>query len=166
MQYSDIRNSICSGDLLGFSHEGWSSVKDVKSQIVRIATRSEFSHIGIAVVLSGRVFVLEAVVPCVRLFPLSKYDSFYHIPLEAKWTDEIEKKAFSHIGDKYSQFAAIKAFFVSLGKGNTQECAALAITVASYAGIDLGSRDTPDAVMEAAQRFGFPTYYIENKGNR
>jgi hypothetical protein len=97
-KYSEIRSQIKSGDLLAFRHEGWKSWHDFKVQLVRMFTRSEYSHVAVAWVVGERVMVVEAVEPCVRIFPLSKLGSFYWIPLNAPWKKETEEKALSYVG--------------------------------------------------------------------
>lgn len=160
MEYSEIRSQIRSGDLLAWSHEGWGSWYDIKIQLVRMFTRSEYSHVGVAWVVGDRVFVLEAVEPMARIYPLSKLGSFYHIPLKAPWSQSTEEKALSYIGADYKQLQAIKAFFKPLGRGNVSECAALVLTILDNDGIDLGHFATPDAVVLQAQLYGNPTMYV------
>ena len=161
MKYSDARSTIKSGDLLAWSHRGFGTWHDIKIQIVRIATRSEYSHVGVAWVVGGRVFVIEAVQPLVRIYPLSKLGSFYHIPLGALWRPETEEIALAHIGGPYSQLDAVKAFFRPLGKSVVTECAALVLNILRADGIDLGDRATPDAVVYQAQLYDHPTFLID-----
>ena len=161
--YNEYRSKIKSGDLLAWSHRGWKSIHDIKIQLVRMFTQSEYSHVGVAWVVGERVFVIEAVEPCVRIFPLSKLGSFYHIPLNAPWSASTEEKALSYVGAEYKQLQAIKAFFKPLGKGNVSECAALVLTILEHDGIILENRATPDAVVYQAQLYGHPTFYVENK---
>ena len=75
-KYSEYRDQIKSGDLLAWSHRGFRSWHDFKVQAVRLFTQSEYSHVGIAWVVGGRVFVIEAVEPRVRIFPLSKLGEY------------------------------------------------------------------------------------------
>lgn len=163
MDYQSHRPSIKSGDLLAWSNKKWKTWHDIKIQLVRIFLQTEYSHVGTALVMGGRVWVLEAVEPRSRIYPLSKLGSFYHIPLPANWTPEVEEKALSYIGEEYKQLHAIKAFFKPLEKEDVSECAALAIAIADKCGLDLGVRATPDEVVEQAQRYGGPTYYIEQE---
>lgn len=166
MNYEEARSKIKSGDLLAFSHKSWKTWKDVKSQLVRVFTRSDFSHVATAWVVGDRVMCIEAVIPEVRIYPLSKNGDFFWLPTNAKWTPEAEEAALSYVGNKYSQWAAIKAFFCNIGKRNTQECAALAITIAEATGVDLGDKQTPDAVVTAALRGGSMMRFIENGGGK
>ena len=160
--YKEYRGNIKSGDLLGWSHRGWKTFHDIKIQIVRMLTQSEYAHVGTAWVVGDRVFVIEAVKPRARIYPLSKLGSFYHIPLKAAWSPSTEELALSYVGSDYKQLEAIKAFFKPLTKGSVSECAALATTIAAHDGIDLGTRATPDSVILQAQMYGYPTHFIKN----
>ena len=163
--YKEQRPKIKSGDILAWSHRGWRNWHDIKVQMVRMFTQSEYSHVGVAWVVGGRVFVIEAVMPIARIFPLSKLGSFYHVPMEANWSEVAEEYALSHVGDEYSQLQAIKAYFKSLGNDNTSECAALVISVLSRDGIFLNCKATPSAVILAAQEGGKQLLYVRNDGN-
>jgi len=162
MKYSEKRSAIRSGDLLAWSHRAWGSWYDFKIQMVRVFTRSEYSHVATAWVVGQRVFAIEAVEPRARIFPLSRLGSFFHIPLEAPWRAETEESALRDVGTEYRQLEAIKAFFRPLPRDSASECAALAMKIARADGIDLGDRATPDAVVLAAQKLGHPTNYVES----
>lgn len=100
MDYSQVRSSIKSGDILAFSHGDWKTISGIKTNIVRIFTRSTYSHVGIAWVVADRVFVLEAVKPKIRIYPLSTSGSFYLIQDGANWTKEAEDYALFYITNK------------------------------------------------------------------
>lgn len=161
-KYDEYKQNIKSGDLLCWSHRGWGSWYDFKIQMVRLFTRSEYSHVGVAWQVGGRWFVIEAVEPRVRIYPLSKLGSFYHIPMKLNWTEDVEEKALSYVGAEYFQLKAIKAFFKPWRKGDVSECAALALQIYADAGKDMGDRATPDAITLQAQLYGHPTHYIKN----
>jgi hypothetical protein len=163
MTYDEARSSIKTGDLLAWSHIGIKSFHDLKVAIVRAATRSEYSHVGMALVMGGRVWVVEAVKPCVRIFPLSRCGSFYLTPLQATWDVATHELALAHIGDEYSELDAVKAFLGASMKNTLSECAALVLALCDSAGISLGERATPDAVVLSAQKLGSPTYFIINE---
>lgn len=160
MYYSEARPLIKSGDLLAWSHHGWGSWYDIKIQLVRIFTRSEYSHVGVAWVIGKRVFVLEATNPHVRIYPLSKADDFYWIPMGAEWTEEVESYALSKIGEKYSTKDAIKAFF-SLPIDNREwECAEYVKEVLAKAKIFLGNKLIPSKIVQRALEFKKPMTYV------
>ena len=162
MDYSTARPLIRSGDLVSQSHGDWTTFRGIKTNIVRIFTRSTYSHVGIAWVIGGRVFMLEAVKPKLRIYPMSKIGDFYLLPLQARWCEVAENLALEKVGVDYSELVAMKAFFEPLRQGEARECAAYALTVLAMDGIDLGNRATPDAVVLAAMKRGADCTFISN----
>ena len=154
MDYSTGREFIRSGDLIAQSHGDWTTWRGIKVNLVRIFTRSTYSHVGIAWVIGGRVFILEAVKPKLRIYPMSKIGDFYLLPLQAPWGEAAENVALKNIGVDYSEIVAMQAFFGPLQAGEIRQCAAYALAVLRADGIDLGSRATPDAVVLAAMQRG------------
>jgi hypothetical protein len=142
------------------NYKEWDSFHDFKIQMVRLFTQSEYSHVGVAWVVAGRVFVIEAVEPRARIYPLSKLGNFYHIPMQAEWRATTEEAAISFVGAEYKQLEALKAFFKPLAEGSVSECAALVMEIMMRDGIYLGRRATPDAIVREAQMLGHPTYYV------
>ena len=163
MNYADIRPTIRSGDLLAFSHGSWRTWREIKTNAVRVFTRSTYSHVGLAWVVGGRVFVLEAVKPEIRIYPLSISGDFYLVPMRADWSPATEEFAIECVGTDYSEIDAIRAYLHPLEAGNVNECAAYVREVLKRENIDLGDRSTPDAVVLAAQkRKGSMLIYVEN----
>lgn len=160
--YKEHRDKIRSGDVLAWSHRGWKSWRDIKIQLIRIFTRSEYSHTATAWVVADRVFVIEAVEPVARIFPLSKLGDFYHIPMDAPWHASTEEYALNKVGSDYKQLQAIKAYFESLGKDSAAECAALTIAIADKDGIDLGIKAIPAKVVQMALLLGKKLFFITN----
>lgn len=160
--YDYVRPRIRSGDLLAFSHGDWSSFQGILVNGVRVFCKSTYSHVGVAWVIKNRVFVIEAVVPMVRNFPLSLSGDFYWLPTGAPWLDETEEYAVSTIGTPYKRWDAIRGYFEPLEDGNVHECASLAREILKRDGIDLGPMSRPDSVVQAAQDKLFPMYRISN----
>jgi len=156
MRYAEARPLIRSGDLLAWSHRApfWRSWHDFKIAMIRSFTQSEYSHVGTAWVIGGRVFVIEAVMPLVRIYPLSKAGEFYHLPLQAAWSDAALSFALAKVGHPYSQLQAMQAFFHLPASDDRWECAELARAIAAQDGISLGDKATPTAVVRAAQLRG------------
>ena len=119
MIYADARLRIKSGDVLAFSHRPIRSWYDLQIAIVRAFTRSEYSHVGIAYRLAGRVFILEAVSSGIRIYPLSRCGAFYWIP-RLRMTVAEEVEALLHVGAPYSKWEALKAFFGKSDDTNDQ----------------------------------------------
>src|SRR5674476_1317199 len=124
LTYAETRPRVMSGDVLAWSmRDGWfSSFHNFKVRVVRMFTSSEFDHNAVAWVIGGRVFALEAVMPLVRIYPLSKLGDFYWLPM-GKWTPDAEEFALAHIGTPYSQAKAIRAFFGPVAHDEQEECA-------------------------------------------
>jgi uncharacterized protein YycO len=105
INYSAIRDSLKSGDLVFMSSSHW------KARLVKWWTNSRFSHVAIVYKFGGRVFLIEAVLSGVRIYPLSNVKQEYTLvqvdPLD--FTAEAEAYALKHIGDEYSQVQAVLA---------------------------------------------------------
>lgn len=164
MDYADARPLIRSGDLLAFSSGSWKTWSGIKVNIVRMFTRSTYSHVGLAWAIGGRVFVLEAVKPRLRIYPLSQCHDFYLLGLKAPWREQTETFALENIGGTYSEWVALQAFFRPLEKGNVRQCAAYVREILLFDGIDLGDRSTPDAVVDAALARGADIDFVTMKG--
>lgn len=161
MKYEDARAQIKSGDLLAWSHGGWGNWHDIQISLVRMFTRSEFSHVGIALVGAGRVFILEAVSGGVRLFPLSRELPFYWIARPRELSGEAIDFAFDRLGDGYSKLQAILAFLdmLSHGEDDLWECAEYVLEILEADGEVLTNVATPTGVVKAAmQRWGSLNY--------
>lgn len=161
MKYPQARQMIRSGDILAWSHRGITSWHDLKIWFVRMFTRSEYSHVGTAWVIGDRVFVIEAVMPLVRIYPLSKLGPFYWLQMGAYWRNATETLALAHVGDEYSQIQAIVSPFVTPADDHRWECAELVARIARQDSIDLGDVYTPSEVVLAAQKRGAPLTYVE-----
>lgn len=145
MKYSTVRPAIKSGDVLAWSHRKLRSWYDFKIMLVRLFTMSEYSHVGLAVVMGGRVWVLEAVTPRIRLVPLSNLLPCYVVSGN-KMTKEEINSALDWVGRgdvEYSQIEAIKGY---LGKNDRADGA---VQCAELVNIILGlpCRDTPSATV-------------------
>jgi hypothetical protein len=162
MDYEDARSEIKSGDILAFSHVGWKNWHDIKIQAVRMFTQSEYSHLATAWVMGGRVFVIEAVMPLVRIYPLSKLGDFYWIPMDAPWTSDTEEFALAAVGNKYSQLQAIQAFFAMPRTDSLWECAEFSQTVAARDGIVIDCNPTPSKVVKQLQLMGKDIKFVKN----
>lgn len=160
MKYVDYRDSIKSGDLLAWSHRGWKSWYDIKVQMVRFFTQSEYSHVGTAWVYGGRIFVIESVSPYIRIVPLSNLLPCYLIKIYAPWKYETEKFALSLVGiGGYSQWEAVKAFFRKNDNPDKWECAEFVHELWKKDSLSLTPyKDTPSEVVLEAQSIGTLIY--------
>lgn len=166
MRYQDARPLIQSGDLLAFTHKRARSWYDLQVMAVRIGTASEYCHVAQVWAVGGRLWVLEAVTPLVRMVPLSHFaaEGFYWIPMAAPISDAELETALAQVGRVgYSKWQAVKAYFgrLQLGADGLTQCCEYVITNRRLSGVDLGPVATPAAVVQAAQRMGKSVFYIE-----
>jgi len=168
MLYSEHRDSIQSGDLLAWSHHGWALWYDFQIQVVRMFTRSEYAHVGIAWRTSGRLFVIEAVTPRVQIFPLSLCENFYHLSMGKELTWDAEEFALSQVGEPYSKWMCLKAAFHNLRKGDLGEwqCAKLANEILRVNGFDFGETYEPTSLVQAVLDTGKSLAYIRMKDDK
>jgi len=154
VNYADARPSIRSGDLLAWGHEAWGSWYDLQVQGVRMFTRSEYAHAAVAWCIGDRVLVIEAVVPAVRIFPLSRLLPCYWLLGEKRepWTDATELTALSKIGEPYSKWEAVKSFIakVTPGANGVWQCAELAAFIRAQMLLENYESPTPTSVVQAA----------------
>jgi len=157
MKYEDIRPTLKSGDLISssFLQPAFSSWYAFKVAVVQAWTRSDISHVALVWVppTTKRVWIIEAVVPCVRVRPLSQAldegEDVYHTPMNCDWS-KVEDFAFEHIGTPYSQLLAMVSSIEPWKHGKYTECAGLTIDIMNAAGIDLGNIATPQDILRHA----------------
>lgn len=166
MNYNEARPLIQSGDLLAWSHYSWATWYDLQVQAVRIATESEYCHVGLALAFAGRVWVVESVQPTVRLMPLSNLldGGAFWLPLNAPMSDAETEFALAKVGKgKYSKLQAIQAQLnaIEVGADDLWSCAEFLIAARRLSGVDLGPKATPAAVVRAAQaRLRAPLHFL------
>ena len=163
--YCERRPQFKSGDLIAQSHGDWESWSNVQTLGIRLFTLSTYSHVGVIWVnqATRRVYVIEAVVPELRMVPLSEVGSFYHLPLYADWTGAATFYAKEQVGKPYSKWQAIRAYFGPLPAGSVGQCAALSREILQRAGVDLGTRSTPDALVQRALELHSTLTFVENE---
>ena len=164
IKYLDVRSSMKSGDIIAISHTGWRTRRDIESEIVRMATRSEFSHVGMLWLTGGRVFVLEAVTPTVTVSPLSKYKDFFWLAMNKPLSDTALKTGLSHVGERYSRLEAIWGFFGCNLKDNKKwECAEYVKVILDANGVCIPGTDTPSNVVRwCMERFNCAIVEVQN----
>lgn len=162
MNYTDARPMIKTGDLLAFTHTEMRSWYDFQVQMVRMATKSEFSHVGIAYVIYDRIFVLEAVGTGVRMFPLSRALPFYIVSNPKPLTDTALEWAFARIGDKYEnklKMVIAQLFRIDLKHNKRLQCSEYVNGILAMNNQQITNIDTPTAIVKAAmEKWGALTY--------
>ena len=165
MDYKEYHSNIKSGDLIVFSATKIRTTYDLLSYIVRLFTMSEYNHVGIAWAIGDRNLIVEAQVPEIKISPLKKLGSFYHIPMDVNFTDEALEILLDKVGQKYSYLEAIKAYFKKNDHTNDDWiCVDYVKYFYESIGIDIGSVSTPsDVVTNVIKKLNKPLLYVENK---
>jgi hypothetical protein len=166
MNFEDFKRVAKPGDLIAVSHQTWGSLADVESQIVRIVTESEYSHVCVVLDNDGDTpHILEAVVPAVTANPASRYldYGFYFIPTPDKPMSDAER-AYGHskIGQAYSKVEAVEGDLnlLDIGASDKWQCSELTIAMRRFSALDLGPHATPAAVVQKALSLGYTLHYI------
>jgi len=163
MTYDQIRPLIKTGDLLSFSHKAHGSWYDFQIHMVRKATESEFSHVGIAYVVYDRVFILEAVTSGVRMYPLSRALPFYFVSNPQELSDAALEWAFQHIGNEYeSKWRMVLATFIDIDLKNNHrfQCSEYVNGILMMNDQELTAIDTPSSIVEAAMQHWGSLQYV------
>jgi len=156
MKYTDVRPTIKSGDVLVWNSKSW------HLKLVSFFTTSQYNHIALVVVVSGRVMILEATLKGVTLTPLSEELPCYLISLPQYWNNQVQELAFSSLGNKYSIWQAILGGLGLLdpGKDDRWQCAELVSVVLASAGMIDKFEMTPVLLVEQLIEQGAPLTYL------
>jgi hypothetical protein len=161
--YSVIRPTIKTGDILAWSHGSWKSWYMAQLNLVRIATRSEFNHVGVAWVVGGRVLVLEAIVPKIVANPLSDFLPCYHVPMNlGNINDKIMAEK---LGGDYSKWEAIRGFLNDkmLEENTKWQCSKHVQWIHMHNNPEWANvKSTPSAVIKfALEELGEQLYFVK-----
>lgn len=141
---SEIRD----GDLLA-----WSDRRGLYANVIRFFTMSEYTHVGIAIIENGELYVVEAVAPVVRKVKVINRMPFFHIPMNIEMNRELKNKALSFIGKKYSTIQALLSWFNFYVNDDKWYCTELAYEFYEEAGIVFDKHLTPtDFIRQAVNR--------------
>lgn len=164
MDYATARGKIKTGDLLFWSSGSWSSWHDIQVLAVRLFTLSEYSHVGVAWVANGRVFVIHATGRGVIIEPLSLQGSFYWVPMRTKFSAEALEAGFSRVGERYSKMQAIAGFLrrLPIGSDPLWQCAEFVIWFYAKNGIALSHLATPAGVAKSVMALGREMVLVKN----
>ena len=149
MDYAVFRPQIKTGDLLAWSTHRARGLHRFVNNLIRIFTMSEYCHVGIAWVIGDRVFVIEAVQPCVRIFPLSGEIPFYHVGMEMKINETQLNFLLARVGEPYSVWQAMRAYFGKPKADREWQCAELCNSFYKKVGLNLKDGWTPSTLVEA-----------------
>lgn len=140
---------IKTGDILAWKGDRISFATNLLIKFVRVVTRADYGHVGVAVRFMNWVFVLEASFPVVKLALINPEEEIYHIPMDLNPTDDTINWLFSLIGLKYGILNAIRAGLglISLDN-NTWQCAEIVLEFLKQNNIILPNDYTPDDVIK------------------
>ena len=147
--YLEKRHLIKSGDLIVWGTKSDDSFLSFRN-LIKFFTASDFVHTAVAWNKSGRIFVLDAVMPRIRLKPLSDMRQCYLVPMNIHWNDGLEKKLLSYVGQEYSVPQAIMSYFTRPLKDDKWHCVEVVKDFYEYAGLKIDSKYIPGDFVEAA----------------
>ena len=125
MLYREARSGICSGDLVLFRGTGLVPLG------IRLATGSDYAHVGIAWVVAGRVMVIESRLKGgVQVHGLSTRlgDGAFWLPISAHQVFDLPR-AIRDVDKPYSVLNCARAFFGLCALPRGFQCAQLAAAV-------------------------------------
>ena len=149
MNYVDFRGQIKSGDVLAWSSQNTKGIERFVNMMIRLFTLSEYTHVGVAWVVGERIFVIEAVRPIVRIYPLSNKSPFYHLNMNVDMSEDLLTFILSKVGESYSVGQAIKSYFGQPRIDSQWQCAEFVNSFLKRAGIKLKRAWTPSALVDA-----------------
>lgn len=167
--YSKKRNEIKTGDLLAWKTTRINSFFDFILFLYQKILKAEYTHVGMVVKEGGRIFIMEATPPVVRLFPVSMTEDFYIIHTNIEPKSSHVDVLLKDIGKKYGIMDLIRSI-LKLGN-NTSEyyCSELASHFYNEIGY-INNEDaglTPDSIIkEIVKASGNEPIFIKNdRGN-
>ena len=123
--YSEIRTNIQTGDLVIWKVDRVKSLSTLILYLYQKICKQRASHVGIAVNINNRIFVVEAKPPYVRMFPLSRTHDFMLIQTNIKDQDCALDALLIHLGKPYSLFNLIQGIFGLRTSEQTLYCSEL-----------------------------------------
>lgn len=148
-----MRDTIKNGDLLVWNN----------SKLISTFTQSSYTHVGLALWIGKRLFVLEADIPEVRLYPLSQKTNFYIIQgVAPDWNDSITDFALQFIGNKYSIWDAVRSLFMPLKVDGQWQCVEYAKFIYRKMGIELDNSYLPREIVKEFLDRDYNISYVIN----
>lgn len=168
--YSEIKSKIKTGDLVAWDSPKYSSLLTFILFLYQKITGAVYTHVGVVVKIGGRLYVVEAVPPMVRIFPLENQKRFYWIDATVKGSASRQLGFLTaRVGKPYSILDMFKIF---LGMENSKEdyyCSELAADFYLHFGYitDPEAGYSPDTIVKAiSEREGVDVIKVlMDKGN-
>jgi len=163
MIYETARPLIRSGDMLLWSRAGgWSSRGDLERHAVRIATESQWTHIGVAWAEHGRAWVMDLTTRGCAPRLLSSELPFWWIPAPRPLSEAALERAFARFGVlEYSRWQAVAGYlrWLDIGADLKGQCAEYALEIWRVDDMAPSTVATPYGCMAGAMR-GWPGAHL------
>ncbi|PCJ44020.1 MAG: hypothetical protein COA99_07430 [Moraxellaceae bacterium] len=101
-RYIDIRRDIKSGDIVA-----WQG-RFTNRRLLKLFNQ-KIGHVGIAWVISNRVFIIHALTQGIVINPLSRLTPFIWLATETEWSEETQVFALSELGRSYSYVDVLRS---------------------------------------------------------
>jgi hypothetical protein len=154
MRYSKLRPRIKTGDLIVWAHRGnLRSRKGFETWLTRTAQQAPWTHVGVAWVEHGRVWVMDLTTRGCAPRLLSGDLPAYWIAAPRALGEPALHYAFSRFGELvYSRWQAVLGFLglLRIGADLQGECAEYVLEIYRTEGIAPTDVATPAALVEAA----------------
>lgn len=154
VEYEQIRNQIKTGDMLLWrDHKGGGLRSIIERWIIRHGTASPYTHVGIAWVDHGRVWVMDITTKGCAPRLLSKCGDFDWSSAPIELSEQALLFAFSCFGEwQYSRWQAVMGALkrLTIGVDSYGQCAEYAISVWKIDGISPTDRATPGHCADGA----------------
>lgn len=118
VQYSEIRSSLKTGDLVSWKAGKINSFFTVILKLYQKIFNPKSVHVGIVFVIGGRIFVVEARPPQIRIYPLSRMEDFYLIRTNIPDHKNDINLLLTKVGVKYGLVDLIRGILFGKGKNN------------------------------------------------
>lgn len=124
--YSEIHNELRTGDYVCWRVNKIRSFFTFILYLYQKFFKATYSHVGVVVKMGGRVFLVEATYPKVRIIPLHMLNSFYVYKLGIPEKESHIDYLLRHIGKSYSLFDMVKNMFSMETSADELYCSELA----------------------------------------
>lgn len=165
MIYSEIRDKIKTGDMLLYrNHQGGGLRATLERWTVSHGTASPYTHVGVAWVGHGRIWIMDITTKGCAPRLLSKTGHFDLAPAPMELSQGALNFAFEGFGElTYSKWQAFLGGLgkLNIGKDQLSQCAEYALTIWETSGMLPTNTATPSACADGAlQRWGSSITFV------
>lgn len=155
--YSQIMKEIKTGDLIAWKTDKYRSILTFILFLYQKLTGALYTHVGIVVKIGGKLYVIEAVPPLVRIYPLENKEEFYWIDAKVNAPAARQLKFLtSEVGKPYSILDMFKSVFRLENNTKDYYCSELAAEFYYNFGYisDKSVGHSPDTMVRAISEIG------------